>query len=153
EIPLSRAVAKRVVADRAAVLVANAPEELGGSESILGGKIMSTMGIPLGATDGDGPIRGMLQVDNRTSSGIFKERDLEMCGVLAAQVSLAIENARLFGRLKIAEERATKENKYLKNREEKRSRFADIIGKASSMQKVFKQLEKVIDTRVTVCIE
>jgi Nif-specific regulatory protein len=40
----------------------------------------------------------------------------------------------------------------LKGREEKR-RFSDIIGESQAMNAIFRQLEKVIDTRATVCIE
>jgi len=66
--------------------------------------------------------------------------------------TLAIENARLVQRLRLAEEKLRGEVKYLKGREEKR-RFSDIIGESPAMAEIFKQLEKVIDTRATVCIE
>jgi Nif-specific regulatory protein len=145
----SRAVVRRVTRERAALLVADAPTELGGTESIMGAKILSTIGVPL--WEGE-TIRGVIQADNRASAGMFRERDLELLLVLAGQSTLAIENARLFKKLQIAEERLRGENRYLKTREEKR-RFADIIGESDAMRDVFRQLEKVIDTRATVCIE
>src|SRR5213078_4718521 len=43
----SRAVLRRVLADRAAVLTANAQEELSSSESIMGGQILSMLAVPL----------------------------------------------------------------------------------------------------------
>ncbi|HEY3358180.1 MAG TPA: sigma 54-interacting transcriptional regulator [Polyangia bacterium] len=144
----SRAVLRRVLRDRAAVLVANAPEELGGTESIMGARILSSLGVPL--WDGD-VIRGVLQCDNRASAGIFKERDLELLSVLATQAVLAIENARLLSRLRIAEEQLRGENRYLRGREEKRQ--TGIIGESAAMKTIFHQLEKVIDTRAAVCIE
>jgi Nif-specific regulatory protein len=145
----SRAVLRRVLHDRAAMIIANAPEELGGSESIMGGKIMSTLAVPFWHGE---DLRGVLQADNRASAGIFREADLENLMVLGAQAALAIENALLVQRLRVAEERLRGENRYLKTREEKR-RFADIIGAAAAMKAVLSQLEKVIDTRATVCIE
>jgi transcriptional regulator with GAF, ATPase, and Fis domain len=145
----SRAVLRRVLEQRAAMLVANAAEELAGSESILGGKILSTLAVPLWHGD---KIRGVIQADNRASAGMFHSSDLEMVAVLAAQAALAVENALLVSRLRVAEERLRGENKYLKHREERR-RFADIIGEAPTMRTVLAQLEKVIDTRATVCIE
>jgi Nif-specific regulatory protein len=145
----SRAVLRRVLSQRAAVLLANAAEELEGSDSIMHGKIQSTLAIPLWHGE---EIRGVIQADNRSSAGIFRERDLEILMVLGAQATLAIENALLVSRLRVAEERLRGENKYLKNREERR-RFADIIGEAPAMKQVLAQLEKVIDTRATVCIE
>jgi transcriptional regulator with GAF, ATPase, and Fis domain len=145
----SRALLRKVLGQRAAVLVANAPEELQSSESIMGARILSTLAVPLWQGE---QIRGVIQADNRASAGIFNERDLDMMMVLGAQAALAIENALLVSRLRMAEERLRGENKYLKHREEKR-RFADIIGESSAMGAVLGQLEKVIDTRATVCIE
>jgi transcriptional regulator with GAF, ATPase, and Fis domain len=78
--------------------------------------------------------------------------DLELLSALAPQATLAIENARLVQRLRLAEEKLRGEVKYLKGREEKR-RFANIIGESSAMRTVFGQVDKVIDTRATVCIE
>jgi Nif-specific regulatory protein len=149
EVRASRAVVRRVVSQRAAVLVADAAEELASSESVIGAQIRSTLAVPLwhGAE-----IRGLIQADNRSSAGLFRENDLDVMLVLGAPATLAIENALLVQKLRVAEERLRGENRYLKNREEKR-RFADIIGEAQTMRAVLAQLEKVIDTRATVCIE
>jgi len=145
----SRAVLRRVLADRAAVLTANAAEELGSSESILGGQIMSMLAIPLWRGD---EIRGLIQVDNRSSAGMFDERDLEMGLVLGSHSALALENAALVSRLQVAEERLRGENRYLKRDQEKLS-FESIIGESQSLKGIIAQLRKVLDTRATVCIE
>ncbi len=145
----SRSVLRRVLAERAAVLTANAQEDLPGSESILSGKIFSMLAVPLWRGD---EIRGLIQCDNRSSAGMFTERDLEVALVLGGQAALALDNAALVSRLRIAEERLRGENVYLKKREENR-RFESIIGEAPAMKAVIAQLEKVIDTRATVCIE
>src|SRR5262245_36842658 len=87
----SRAVLRRVLADRAAVLTANAQEALS-SESILGGQIFSILALPLWRGD---DIIGLIQSDNRASAGMFTETDLEVGLLLAAQASLAIDNATL----------------------------------------------------------
>jgi len=143
----SRAVLRRVLADRAAVLTANAQEALS-SESILGGQIFSILALPLWRGD---DIIGLIQSDNRASAGIFTETDLEVGLLLAAQASLAIDNATLVQRLRIAEERARGENVYLRRKEHK-IRFDNIIGDSQAMKDVFAQLERVLDTRATVCI-
>jgi transcriptional regulator with GAF, ATPase, and Fis domain len=145
----SRALLRRVLRERAAVLVADAAEELAGSESIIAARIQSTLAVPLWH---GGDIRGVIEADNRASAGMFRERDLEVMMVLGALAALAIDNALLVDRLRVAEERLRGENKYLKHREERR-RFADIIGESKPMKEVLAQLEKAIDTRVTVCIE
>jgi transcriptional regulator with GAF, ATPase, and Fis domain len=144
---VSRAVVRRAQRDRAAILVANAKQELG-TESVMRADIVSTIAVPL--WEGD-TIRGVLQCDNR-QSGILGESDLEMVTTLAGLATLAIENARLVQRLKLAEEKLRGEVKYLKGREEKR-RFSDIIGESNAMKEIYRQLEKVIDTRATVSIE
>ncbi|MFN0245951.1 MAG: sigma 54-interacting transcriptional regulator [Kofleriaceae bacterium] len=144
----SRAVLRRVLADRAAVLTANAQEALS-SESILGGQILSILAVPLWRGD---DIIGLIQADNRASIGMFVEGDLEVALLLAAQASLAIDNATLVQRLRVAEERARGENVYLKRKEQK-IKFDNIIGDSPAMKSVLSQLERVIDTRATVCIE
>ena len=83
---------------------------------------------------------------------MFHERDLEVALLLGAQAALAIDNATLVQRLRVAEERARGENVYLKRREQK-IKFDNIIGESPAMKAVLAQLEKVIDTRATVCIE
>ncbi|HEY4182868.1 MAG TPA: sigma 54-interacting transcriptional regulator [Kofleriaceae bacterium] len=144
----SRAVLRRVLQDRAAVLTANAQEALS-SESILGGQILSILAVPLWRGD---DIIGLIQADNRATTGMFVEHDLEICLLLAGQASLAIDNSTLVQRLRLAEERARGENVYLKRKEQK-IKFDNIIGDSPAMKAVFSQLEKVIDTRATVCIE
>jgi Nif-specific regulatory protein len=144
----SRAVLRRVLADRAAVLTANAQEMIS-SESILGGQILSILALPLWRGD---DIIGIIQADNRASAGMFNEQELEIGLLLAAQASLAIDNATLVQRLRVAEERARGENVYLRRRQEK-IRFDNIIGESPAMKAVLTQLERVIDTRATVCIE
>ncbi len=146
--PVSRGVIKRVQRDAAALLVSNAVEEVG-TESVMKARILSILGVPLWQGDA---VRGVIQCDNRDGKGFFGEQDLELLTVLAAQATLAIENARLVQRLRLAEEKLRGEVKYLKGREEKR-RFSDIIGESTAMREIFRQLEKVIDTRATVCIE
>jgi transcriptional regulator with GAF, ATPase, and Fis domain len=147
-IMMSRAVLRRVLKDRTAVLAANAMDELGGSESIMGANIRSTIGVPLWRGD---KILGVIECDNRASSGIFHERDLDLLLVLAGQAALAIDNAWLYRDLKLAQEKLQGENRYLKQRQSS-VRFDNIIGEAQSMKAIFAQLEKVIDTRATVCI-
>ncbi len=148
-VPASRAVLRRVLEDRAAVLTANAQEELASSESIMGSQILSIIAVPLWRGN---EITGLIQADNRHSAGIFSESDLEVALLLGAQAALAVDNASLVSRLKIAEERLRGENAYLKRKEGKFS-FDNIIHTSAVMKQVINQLTKVLDTRATVCIE
>ncbi|MDQ3033906.1 MAG: sigma 54-interacting transcriptional regulator [Myxococcota bacterium] len=148
-IPITRSVFRKVVAERAAVLAADARRDVGETASIMGAQIQSTIGVPLWAGD---DIIGVLQVDNRDQSGIFRERDLDVLALLAQTASQAFQHARVYQRLQIAEEKERKENLYLKKREQSRREGA-IIGESGTMRRLFEQLRKVVNTRVTVLIE
>ena len=155
-IPITRSVFRKVVSERAAVVAADAQSEVGRTESLMGAQIRSTLGIPLWKGE---EILGVIQVDNRASSGVLTSSDLEIMAVLAHNASLAVANARLVKRLRAAEERLKKENAYLKGREQerraggKKDGAPEIIGNAAPMRHLLEQLEKVVNTRVTVLIE
>ncbi|HXU73975.1 MAG TPA: sigma 54-interacting transcriptional regulator [Polyangia bacterium] len=145
---VSRSVVRTVQREKGALIIRDVQAELPASSTetkmaITGGII----GVPL--WDGE-TIRGVIQVGSER--GVFLGGDLDLVTAVANMATLAIENARLVQRLRLAEEKLRGEVKYLKGREEKR-RFSDIIGESSAMAEIFKQLEKVIDTRATVCIE
>ncbi len=147
-VPVSKSVVRKVVEQRAAVLAADALSEVGETASIMGARILSTMGVPLWKGD---EILGVLQVDNRASAGVFKERDLDLLMLVAQQAGLAVANAQLFRRVRSAEASARSENSFLKERAQKK--FEGIIGDSREMRALFDKLTKVIDTKVTVLIE
>ena len=150
-VPITRSVFRKVIGERAAVLAADAPRDVGQSESLMGASIQSTIGVPLWKGD---DILGVLQVDNRHAPAMLNQDDVEVLTVLAANASLAIESGKLIKRLTAAEERLNKENAFLKSREEKRQNGEKpILGKSQAMQALLGQLEKVVETRVTVLIE
>jgi len=150
-VPITRSVFRKVVGERAAVLAADAPRDVGQSESLMGASIRSTIGVPLWKGE---EILGVLQVDNRDAPAMLNQEDVEVLAVLAANVSLAVAGARLIQRLVAAEERLNKENTFLKSREEKRRLGSEpILGKSNAMATLLAQLDKVVDTRVTVLIE
>ncbi|MBX3183073.1 MAG: sigma 54-interacting transcriptional regulator [Polyangiaceae bacterium] len=149
-VPLTRSVYRKVVSERCAVLAADAPQETFSSESLLGTGIRSTIGVPLWRGE---ELIGVLQVDNRDRPAMFNDTDVEVLGALAANASLAVDNARLIRRLKDAEQRLTKENVYLRRRDERSSGGRQIIGQSRAMVQLLEQLDKVVNTRVTVLIE
>ncbi|MBK8691322.1 MAG: sigma 54-interacting transcriptional regulator [Deltaproteobacteria bacterium] len=147
-VPISKSVVRKVVEQRAAVLAADAMREVGETASIMGAKILSTMGVPLWRGE---EILGVLQVDNRAQPGMFKDRDLEMLMLVGQQASLAVHNARLYRQVKLAEMSARTENSFLKQRAQKK--FEGIIGDSREMKNLFDKMAKVVDTRVSVLIE
>ena len=147
-VPVSKSVVRKVVEQRAAVLAADALREVGETASIMGARILSTMGVPLWKGD---EILGVLQVDNRAQPGMFKDRDLDLLMLVSQQASLAVHNARLYRQVKQAEASARTENSYLKQRAQKK--FDGIIGDSKEMRALFEKMAKVVDTRVSVLIE
>jgi transcriptional regulator with GAF, ATPase, and Fis domain len=148
-VPITRSVFRKVVEERAAVLAADAKREVGETASLMAAQIQSTLGVPLWQGD---DILGVIQVDNRASSGMFKEPDLDVLAVLGQAASQAFTHARIIRLLRVAEERQRNENQYLKKREQHR-RFDGFVGDSPAMQEMVDQLRKVVDTRVTVLIE
>jgi len=155
-IPITRSVFRKVVSERAAVVAADAPRDVGQSESLMGAQIRSTLGIPLWKGE---EILGVIQVDNREATGVLTSNDLDVMAVLAQNASLAVANARVAQRLRAAEERLKKENAFLKGKEQERRTGGkkdgppEIIGGSAPMKQLLQQLEKVVNTRVTVLIE
>jgi Nif-specific regulatory protein len=147
-ISVSRAVIDRVVSERAALVFANAPVEVGETASIMGAGILSTMAAPLWKGE---EVLGVLQVDNRDSPGIFGRVELNMLMVLASQSSLSLVNAELYEKLLVAERKLDGENRYLKDCA--RQRQVAVVGSSQAMQRVFEQVDKVKDTPVSVLVE
>ncbi len=149
-VPITRSVFRQVIAGRAAILAADAPAESFSSESLLGARIRSTIGVPLWRGD---QIVGVLQVDNRDAPAMFDASDVDVASVLAHHASLAVDNARLIRRLTAAEERLERENTYLRGRERAQRGQIEIIGDSRAMRELSAQLDRVAITRVTVLIE
>ncbi len=142
----SRQVISRVMAQNVAVVICDTGD-IAPSQSIIRAKISSVMGVPLMVGE---RIVGLVQVDNRSSQGVFNQNDLECVVVLAQQIALALENARLFQRVKLAEQRLQGENTFLKRKEGRE--FENIIGESPSMKKVFNLVDRVVDTSATVLV-
>jgi len=149
-VPVTRSVFRKVVEERAALLAADAPTEAFSSESLIDARVRSTIGVPLWRGD---DILGVLQVDNRSQPSMFHAADVDVLEVLAANASLAVDNARLIGRLVTAEKRLKKENLYLKGRERARRGQVEIVGESAAIKNLLSQVDKVVNTRVTVLVE
>ena len=151
-ITIPRSILRRVSRERAAVLIADAPSEAMSSESLLGASIHSTMGVPLWKGE---ELLGVLQVDSRGAPAMFGATDIDLLGVLSANASLAIANARLIQSLSNAQQNLKKENSFLRARETRTGGSQDvrIVGESRAMGELFRQLDKVVDTRVSVLVQ
>lgn len=148
QVAISRALLQRVLQEHTGVLVADAAEELSASASVMAANIRSTIAVPLWHGD---QLVGVIQADNRAGSALFTEGDLDLLMVLAEHAGLAIDNARLYQQLMAAQERIEGENSYLKRRQA-RPDFDQIVATSDAMQAVLKQIDRVAEMRITVCI-
>ena len=146
----SRAVLRRVLADRAAVLTANAQEALS-SESILGGQILSILARAAVARRRHHRPHPGRQPRARPACSA---RPISRSALLLARAGRRSRSTtrRWSSGCAIAEERARGENVYLAPQgaeDQVRQHHRRLAGDEGGAR----QLERVIDTRATVCIE
>lgn len=98
DMPISRTVVKRVIAEKLSLLSLDAlhDERLLSAESIVAQRIASIMCAPLLQR---GNLLGVIYTDSRRLSRIFNEDDLELLNALCAQASIALDNARTHEKL------------------------------------------------------
>ncbi len=152
-VAVPRSVYRKVLQERSAVLAADVPREVSAAPSVMKASVRSTVAVPLWRGE---EILGVVQVDNRDAPGMLKPHDLDVMLLVAAQASLAVANARLIGRLRVAEARLVRENDFLKQRQRGRrntSAGGRIVGDSAPMQQLQQQIDKVANTGVTVLIE
>ena len=98
EFEFSRTIVRRVVEACEPVLTTNAQEDprFEKQVSIAAYQLRSIICAPLKIRD---QLIGVIYVDNRAKSGIFRESDLELVSAFANQAAVAIDNADLFDNL------------------------------------------------------
>ncbi len=92
---ISNTVVRRVIESGDAVLTTNAQEDprFGEQFSVAAYHLLSILCAPLKLKD---DLIGVIYVDNRAHTGIFRNEDLEIISAFANQAAVAIYNARLF---------------------------------------------------------
>ena len=111
------------------------------SESVLSLKLSSVMCAPLVA---QGHVTGALYVGNDSVKSLFERSQLDVLSIFAGQASLILQNAMLLSALRADKEKLSAE---LKDK-----RFGEIIGVCPSMMEVFRKLQKVATTDISVLI-
>jgi len=111
------------------------------SSSVVNLKLCSVMCAPLMR---EGEPLGVIYLGNDSVVSLFDERDLEVLTVFTAQASLLVHNALLLHGLR-------RENEALRQAVQQ-NQFGEIIGAGASMREVFRRIEKVAMTDVSVLI-
>ncbi len=111
------------------------------SESVVAMRLSSVMCAPLVS---QGQVTGALYVGNDRVKGLFQKSQLELLSIFAGQAAIILQNAMLLSALRADKEKLAAE---LKDK-----RFGDIIGVCPSMMEVFRKLQKVATTDISVLI-
>ncbi len=115
--------------------------QFGKSESVLALQLSSVMCAPLLR---QGQVVGAIYLGSNRVKQLFERAHLDLLTVFGSQASLILENAMLLSALRADKEKLSKE---LGDK-----RLGEIIGSCPSMIKVFRKLQKVATTDISVLI-
>jgi transcriptional regulator with GAF, ATPase, and Fis domain len=140
---VSDSIVQRVLETRKPIVVADALHDAAwsSSSSVVNLKLCSIMCAPLMRR---GEPFGAIYLGNDSVVSLFGEKDLEALTVLAAQASLLVENVQMLDGLR-------RENEALRDAVAERQ-FGDLIGSGPSMHEVFRRIERVAPTDVSVLV-
>jgi transcriptional regulator with GAF, ATPase, and Fis domain len=140
---ISDSIVRRVLETGRAVIVSDAltDSQFGKSESVLALRLSSVMCAPLVT---QGHVTGAMYVGNDRVKGLFERSQLDVLSIFAGQASLILQNAMLLSALRADKEKLAAE---LNDK-----RFGEIIGVCPSMMEVFRKLQKVSTTDISVLI-
>jgi transcriptional regulator with GAF, ATPase, and Fis domain len=140
---LSDSIIEHVVKTHKPLIISDAlnDDAFKNSLSVVNLKLTSVMCVPLLER---GNVLGVIYVGNDHVAELFDQSHLEVMMVFAAQASLLVRNALLVNELKL-------DNRSLHNRIEQ-IRFGEILGASPRMQEVFRKVQKVATTDISVLI-
>jgi transcriptional regulator with GAF, ATPase, and Fis domain len=140
---VSDSIVQQVIETKRPVIVSDALTDttFSHSESVIALKLSSVMCAPLLSR---GEVIGALYVANDEIKSLFERRQLDLLTVFAGQASLLLTNTMLVTALRADNLKLESE---LGNK-----RFGDIIGSCASMLEVFRKLQRVAGTDISVLI-
>ncbi|MBK8253478.1 MAG: sigma 54-interacting transcriptional regulator [Polyangiaceae bacterium] len=140
---ISDSIVRQVIESGRPVIVSDALADttFGRSDSVIAMKLSSVMCAPLLS---QGQVIGALYVGNDKIKHLFERTQLELLSIFASQASLLLQNAMLLNALRADKAKLVAE---LHDK-----RFGEIIGACPSMLEVFRKLQKVASTDISVLI-
>src|SRR6185503_13374730 len=140
---ISDSIVRQVIEKARPVIVSDALADthFGQSESVIAMKLSSVMCAPLLS---QGEVIGALYVGNDKVKHLFDRTQLELLSIFASQASLILQNAMLLNALRADKAKLTAELHDKK--------LGEIIGACPSMIEVFRKLQKVAGTDISVLI-
>jgi transcriptional regulator with GAF, ATPase, and Fis domain len=140
---LSDSIIAKVVKAQKPIIVSDAIDdpEFKSSESVVNLKVHSVMCVPLMLR---GDLFGLIYVGNDRLVNRFEPKSLDMLTIFGAQASLILQNAMLVNELKL-------DNTELRKKLEDQ-RYGDIIGACQGIKDVYKRIDKIAPTDISVLI-
>ncbi len=140
---LSDSIIAKVLESRRPLIVENAVDDtlFKRASSVMNLRLCSVMCAPLIA---GGDLLGLIYLGNDRVANLFDPRALDVLTIFATQAALILQNALLLETLKSDK---TELEKKLKDQ-----RFGEIIGSCASMLEVFRKVQKVAPTDISVLI-
>lgn len=140
---LSDSIVQKVLETKKPIVISDAVghPDFQASVSVINFRLTSVMCVPLLYR---GELLGLLYLGNNSVTHAFSDSMLEMLMVFVGQATLLVANALHIKALEAEKEELTEALE--------QSRFGGIIGSCSSMQRIFKEVEKVAATDVSVLI-
>ncbi len=140
---LSDSIVAKVVTTKQPVIISDAmrDDEFASAQSVMKLKLTSVICAPLLER---GRLLGLIYVGNDSVVDLFQEETMRVLAVFASQASLIVSNALLLNELKIDNQRMHEALEQI--------RFGEIIGTSRAMQEVFRKVERVAATDISVLI-
>jgi transcriptional regulator with GAF, ATPase, and Fis domain len=140
---VSDSIVKKVVETGKPLVVADALHDVewSGSTSVVNLKLCSVMCAPLKQK---GEVFGVIYLGNDNVVSLFDQRALDLLTVFTAQASLLVQNGLLLDSLR-------RENVALREAATTRQ-YGDLVGSGASMREVFRRIEKVASTDISVLV-
>jgi len=110
--------------------------------------IVALAAAPLGTSNG--PF-GFISMGSKRPNK-FGQEDLDILSQISAQISLALDNALAYGRLRASRNRLEDERLYLESEIRAEYNFEDLVGKSPALRRVLDQVEIVAPTGSSVLL-
>jgi formate hydrogenlyase transcriptional activator len=110
--------------------------------------LLSAVSVPL--VGSDGPL-GLFNMSSRRANA-FSQEDCDLLSQIGTQISLALDNALVYGRLRASNDDLQDQRLYLEAEISSEFNFENIIGKSAAIQNVLKQVAIVAPTDSTVLL-
>jgi formate hydrogenlyase transcriptional activator len=129
------------------------PQEMSGlptaiRDAIKAESLLSRVSVPL--VGADGPM-GLMHMSSRKPDA-FSPADLDLLSQIGTQISLALDNALAYGRLRASHDDLQDQRLYLESEISAEFNVEDIVGNSPAIQHVMKQVAIVAPTDSTVLL-